>query len=92
MLDFRTSSEKKAGWWQETRATVPCILPRDGQLAVFQRKDVENIMDEKYPHSKQQNKIWWFNETKDREIAECDDDRIYANPQVLWTHFMEQSS
>lgn len=91
MHDFRTSTEKRRGFWVEKRSSVPCILPKDGQLAIFLRKDVEALMDEKYPHLRfADRKVWWFNSTKDREIAEAaqGEDRIYANPQVLWEHYL----
>ena len=30
-------------------------------------------------------KVWWFNETKDREIAELQTGKlVVANPQLLW--------
>lgn len=89
MNDFRDHFEKKRGWWLEERATVPCIIPKDGLLAVFRREDVETMMDNKYPHGNNgSTKVWWFNDTKDREIAEVENGRVYANPQVLWEHFM----
>ena len=87
--DFPTYQEKKRGWWTETRATVPCILPADGQLAVFKLSDVEKLMDEKYPHKGTgENKKWYFNSTYDREIAEIMDGRVYATPNVLWEHYL----
>lgn len=88
-MDFRSSFERRNGWWIEKRSTVPCILPKDGLLAVFLRKDVEALLDANYPHSTEPTrKVWWFNDTKDREIAETDDGRVYANPQVLLTHYL----
>lgn len=91
MIDFRSYPETKRGWWIETRSSVPCILPADGLLAVFRTSDVETLMDEKYPHKRYSDsrKVWWFNGTKDREIAEdIGDGRIYANPQVLLEHYL----
>lgn len=91
-MDFRTYREKKSGWWIEERSSVPCILPKDGLLAVFLLKDVEALMDNHYPSKgKGQEKRWFFNETFDREIAEIMDDRVYANPQVLYYHFLNKS-
>lgn len=92
MIDFRSHFEVKKGWWIEERSSVPCILPADGLLAVFRTRDVEPLMDQKYPHQKYPGrKVWWFNETKDREIAEdLGDGRIYANPQVLMEHFLNR--
>lgn len=89
-LDIRTSWERKHGWWIEERATVPCALPEDGLIVVFRREDVEAIIDAWYPHTRAgDDKIWYFNETRDREIAEIDTEgRISANPHVLLAHFM----
>lgn len=91
-MDFRTHFERKKGWWIEERATIPCILPKDGLLAVFRRSDIEEFMDKTYPHKKRSDseKVWYFNETRDREIAEIDGDRIACNPQVLLEHFMKR--
>ncbi len=92
MIDIRTRYEKKKGWWIEERATVPCALPADGLIVVFRREDVEVLMDATYPHARRRGgKVWWFNESRDREIAEIDcENRISANPQVLWSHFMKR--
>lgn len=93
MIDFRSHFEVKKGWWIEERSSVPCILPADGLLAVFRTGDVETLMDSKYPHQRYSanHKVWWFNETKDREIAEdLGDGRIYANPQVLTEHYLNR--
>jgi hypothetical protein len=88
-VDFRTYSEKKKGFWVETRSSVPCILPKDGLLAIFMRKDIEEFMDQNYPSEiDEARKVWYFNQSRDREIAETDDDRIYANPRVLIENFL----
>lgn len=90
MQDFRTNFEKKKGWWVETRATVPCILPADGQVVAFKRADIEKLMNEKYPYADTPcGRVWYFNKTRDREIAEIDGDRIVCNPQVLWEYFLK---
>lgn len=92
-IDIRTYYERKKGWWIEERATVHCVLPKDGLLAVFRREDIEELMDREYPHVTRPNneKVWYFNETRDREIAEIDpDNRIACNPQVLLEHFMKR--
>jgi len=89
MVDFRTHSEKQRGWWIEERSGVPCILPKDGQLAVFRIEDVKILMDEKYPYEDiDGERHWYFNKTRDREIAETIGGRVYANPQVLWEHYL----
>lgn len=92
MEDIRTHFERKNGWWMEPNSRVPCALPKDGLLAVFRLADVEKVLDEHYPHRTFKNgggKVWYFNETRDREIAETDaEGRVCANPQVLWEHFM----
>lgn len=90
MKDIRTHFEKRRGWWVEERATVPCAVPADGGVVAFQREDIEKFMDETYPHAGTGiRKVWYFNETRDREIADCDaNDRVICNPQVLWRHYM----
>ncbi len=89
MLDIRTRSEVRHGWWLETRATVPCALPPDGALAFFRLEDVEIVLDEFYPRKEVHGRtVWYFNETLDREIAEVNGDRVSANPQILWQHFL----
>jgi len=83
--------QRKNGWWFEERATVQCALPADGLVVVFNRVDVEATLDLHYPHARRNGeKVWWFNTTKDREIAESDGDIITANPRILWDHFMQR--
>lgn len=91
-IDLRTRGEIRAGWWIEERASVLCALPKDGLIVVFKREDVEAILDAAYPHIGQgDRKVWFFNNSKDREIAEIDSEgRISANPQVLWEHFIRK--
>lgn len=92
-MDIRTYRQRKLGWWIEERATVHCILPKDGLVAVFRREDVETLMDKTYPHAyRGQEKVWFFNDSYDREIAETEDDRVVANPQVLWQHFLPKEA
>lgn len=81
--------ERKTGWWIEVQSTVPCGVSKDGLIVKFYLKDVKEVMDKQYPFSSKW-KVWYFNSTKDREIAEIVDEFVYANPQVLWTHFMKQ--
>jgi len=93
--DFRTHFEKKKGWWVEENATISCILPKDGLLAVFLRDEAEVVMDANYPFKVfNGRKHWYFNDTYDRECAEEDHDgtyaRIAANPQVLYSHFLKR--
>lgn len=92
MKDIRTHYERKKGWWLETRSTIPCALPPDGLIVVFRREDAEELMDRLYPHEViRGEKVWFFNSTKDREIAEIDvEGRISANPNVLWEHFLRR--
>ena len=91
MDDLRTYLECKKGWWIEGRATVSCAVSKDGLIVVFKRSEIEKFMDETFPHKgKGYNKVWYFNSFLDREIAEIDvENRISANPQVLWKHFLQ---
>lgn len=99
-VDIRTTGQVRAGWWVEPKSRVPCIFTKDGLICAFRRSDVEALMDRKYPHTRRNNrKIWWFNETKDREIAELDlsdvalyqeNAHIFCNPQVYWEHYQEK--
>ena len=74
-------------WYTETfilkDKKVTCAWANDGLLVMFDAQDIEPILNEHYPHNK---KVWWFNDTHDREIAERRDDRIICNPQVYWRH------
>jgi hypothetical protein len=85
-----TSREIKRGFWYETRATVSCLLPPDGLLVIFDLEAVQKILDAAYPSRiRNGEKVWFFNSVHDRECAEQDGDRVYANPQVLYSHFMK---
>ncbi len=83
--EVRTKHEIRMGWWIETRASVRCALPKDGLLVVYNRATVEAIFDKHYPHRGTGfTKVWYFNATRDREIADIDTEgRICANPQTL---------
>lgn len=92
MIDIRTNTQKRRGWWVEARATVPTAVSKDGLIVTFRRSDVEATLDSHYTWDVFQrgarDKVWYFNSTRDRECAEMDGDIIYANPQVLFVHFM----
>lgn len=82
------SRSELKNWWIEKQATVPCAVTNDGALVMFELADVEKVLNENYPHN---GRVWWFNETKDREIAERRGSRVVANPQVLWRHFTSKA-
>lgn len=98
--DIRTYAQKRAGWWMEKYSRVPCAFIDDGLLCAFRRVDIEALMDRTYPHIRRGGmKIWYFNETKDREIADMDlavvpgeVQQIICNPQVYWQHYQERTS
>jgi hypothetical protein len=96
--DFRTHFETKRGFWIEERSSIPCILPKDGQLAIFRRSEAEEVLNKNYPYRDYnggEDRIWFFNATRDREIANTEglsDGRVYCNPQVLWEHFLKKDS
>lgn len=91
MEDFRTRRERLKGYWLEEKASVPCIVTADGLLVIFRFKDVVNHLKMVYPHTMRNGQIvWHFNGSKDREVAEQDGDRVYANPRVLWEQFMKK--
>ena len=79
-LDF---IERKHGFRLETHNGVEYAVLPDGLLIIFNLQDIEAILNKHYPKG---NKVWFFNESKDREIAEKRGDRVYCNPQVLWRH------
>jgi len=54
---------------------------------MFMLADAKDVLDGYYPYNSKY-KVWYFNESRDREIAETDGDRVLCNPQILWTHFM----
>lgn len=92
-VDLRDSFKKRKGWWMEEKSTVPAMLPPDGLIVWFRRSDVETLMDSKYPHKiEKSRKVWYFNDTYDREIAETDDEFVVANPCVLWDHYLQRKS
>jgi hypothetical protein len=89
-VDIRTYFERRRGWWIEERCPISNCLPKDGLLVFFRRVDIEPLLDAKYPFCKGDfnQKVWYFNETRDREIAEVDaDGRVSCNPQILWELF-----
>ena len=83
-----TYPEKKNGWWLETKATIECAVSKDGGVVKFRLVDVQETLNKHYPHD---NKVWWFNDSQDREIAERHGVFVIANPQVLWRHFLNKN-
>lgn len=84
-LDF---TEKKHGFRLEQHNGVEYAVLPDGLIIIFDLQDIEAILNKHYPKG---NKVWFFNESKDREIAEKRGNRVYCNPQVLWRHKEELS-
>lgn len=65
---------------------IDCLCDNEGLSYRFKLSDVEPYL-EKYPKG---NKVWYFNETKDREIAEImptDRDQITVNPRFISSNF-----
>ena len=79
------SSYERKHFYIETMSYVPCAVTNDGAIVMFDLCDVEAALNHHYPRGK---RVWYFNETRDREIAEIRGDRVYANPQVLWRHYL----
>lgn len=96
IVDIRTNAQIRSGWWVEPKSRVPTIFTKDGLLCAFRRVDVEALMNRHYPFIRRgSQKIWYFNKSKDREIAETshDDDlnpQVICNPQVYWEHYQEK--
>lgn len=89
MTSFLSPREIKRGYRMEPRSRIPTAIFPDGLLIAFLRADGEAFMDAHYPsRGAGDAKVWFFNNTYDREIAEIDGDRIIANPRVLWDHLM----
>lgn len=82
--------ERKAGWWVEEKALLPCAVSKDGQLIKLMKEDALGFMMSHYPHGHRDGaiRVWYFNDAKDREIAEMIGDEIFANPRVLWDHLL----
>jgi len=58
------------------------LVGKDGLLIKAKFETVKDLLNE-YPTNN--NEVWYFNESKDREIAELEDDEyITANPKLVW--------
>lgn len=64
---------------------IECEVGVDGLLIKCPQKQLLHIL-EKY---KSDQYGWWWNSSKDRYIAEKDDDLVFANPQLAWENGYE---
>lgn len=80
---------KEEQWWEETRSTKRVAFTADGTLCAYNLDDIKPILDAHYPFD---DGKWYFNETRDREIANTAGDVVYCNPQVFWQHTQTQPS
>lgn len=83
MMVRLSAREQKKGWWIDSTKPISCAVMPDGLLVVYDRTEIEAYLDSKYPHEGEP-KVWFFNKSRDREIAEVDGNRVYANPRVHW--------
>lgn len=71
----------------DTKRTIDCLVDNDGLLFRFKLIDIEHILAA-YPTGKRgRNTVWYFNKTRDREIAELDGDEVIVNPQFVYRNF-----
>ena len=61
---------------------IDAEVGEDGQLI---RVKYELVADLLTYHPRHAN-VWYFNATRDREIAELDAGYVVANPQLAWIH------
>lgn len=65
---------------------IECAVSHDGQLFMFDYNDIAHLLKD-YPSDAAG---WFFNQTRDRYIAELiDDDRVTVNPQFCYNHFKD---
>ncbi len=83
---MKLSFTEKKYYTLESHNNVEYAVIHDGQVIMFDAADIVPTLNKHYPQGWNSKKVWYFNETKDREIAELRDSRVYANPQVLWRH------
>lgn len=72
------------GWRLEKCDGIIYGIGPDGLTIHFTPDDIVGLLDKNYPHD---DRVWWFNETRDREIAEKFNSEIVCNPQVLYQNF-----
>ena len=65
--------------------TVHGAVSKDGQVFMFDLMDVKPVLDMHYPVTDKEGH--YFNESKDRYIAEFRFDRVVTNPQFVWRHY-----
>lgn len=55
-------------------------IANDGLLYMFAEEDISEVLNAVHPHNK---RVWWFNESHDRECAERRGARVLVNPTVV---------
>jgi len=76
----RVTCKTKAG------DTIPAVIIYDGTFYYFTQSDIEVFLKE-YPAD---SRGWFFNQSKDRYIAEKTPFGISVNPAFVAKHFMER--
>lgn len=64
---------------------IECAMCHDGLTFKFDYEDIKDLLAH-YPRDREG---WYFNESKDRLMAERDFDRVIVNPSFVYKHFTE---
>lgn len=91
-MDYNRLSRTDKRYWNIAYCdSLECAVTKDGQLFMFQPEDIAHLLKQYLKGNNGESTVWYFNETKDREIAEYDEtrDRITVNPQFCYQNFGE---
>ena len=81
---MRLSHGEKKYWITCRVGIIDAAVSKDGLMFMFDQKDIQDALG-KYPRG---NKVWYFNESRDREIAELGyDSRVTVNPQFVYQNY-----
>jgi hypothetical protein len=90
IMNYNKLSHVDKRYWNICYAdNIECAICHDGLLFKFDLADIAHILN-KYP-TNFDHTVWYFNDTKDREIAElCAIDlTVTVNPQFMYQNFKE---
>lgn len=73
---------------REDGQLLECAIANDGLLYMFEGLSIIDLLIKHYPFDRER-KVWFFNRSLDREIAETQGSRILVNPQFVTKHFLE---
>lgn len=94
-MNYNKLSNATKKYWQvayvecEDGKLLECAVSKDGLLFKFSYQDIQMQLRQYSTTGMNSNQVWYFNETRDRQIADTDGEYVNVNPQFVWQNFKQ---